>query len=267
VRGIALFASACAVLALGGCGLVQDMRAEYVANRALRKATEELGSKAPRLDRLRAHLDLAYRLRRQDPAFLARLAPLYQTAGGYEKAIRCYEAAARLDGQPRDGEIGFCLLKLGKTKSGLERIERALKQGSDDLAARRITPLEYSGILNDAGYALADADVRVGDAFEMVTEAVQIAPLLPAYIDSLGWAYYRRGEYRDAAFHLEQAARLIGRRDAEVLWHLGAVHARLGKLRRAESELRQALRLDPANAEAEEMLRDMRRELPPPATA
>ena len=267
MRGLASLASACALFALGGCGLIEDMRAEYVANRALRKATEELASDAPHLDRMRADLDLAYRLRRQDPAFLARLAPLYQGAGGYEKAIRCYEAAVKLEGKPRDREIGYCLLKLGKTKSGVERLETALKQGSEELAAGRISPAEYANILNDAGYALADASVRVDDAFEMVQEAVRIAPVVPAYMDSLGWAYYRRREYRDAAFHLERAARLAGRRDAEIVWHLGAVHARLGKLRRAERELRLALQLDPANAEAERMLRDMRRELPPPATA
>jgi tetratricopeptide (TPR) repeat protein len=267
VRSALACASAAALLVLGGCGVVQDMRSEYVANRALRDATEELKGDAPHLEHVRGNLDLAYRLRRQDPRFLARLAEPYQSAGGYEKAIRCYEAASGLTGDTYDSQTGYCLLKLGKTKAGVERIERALKAASAGLAVGRIDPPRYANILNDAGYGLVDANVRVDQAFDLIEEAVRLEPLVPAYVDSLGWAYYRRGEFEDAAFHLERAARLLGRRDAEILWHLGAVHARLGKLHRAESELRQAIALDPSNAEAKKMLREMLRELPPPAIA
>jgi tetratricopeptide (TPR) repeat protein len=243
------------------------MRSEYVANRGLRDATEELKGDAPHLEQVRANLDLAYRLRRQDPRFLARLAEPYQTAAGYENAIRCYEAASKLTGDTHDSQIGYCLLKLGKTKAGLERLDRALEAASAGLAAGRVAPSRYANILNDAGYVLVDANVRVDQAFGLIEEAVRLEPLVPAYIDSLGWAYYRRGDYTDAAFHLERAARLFGRKDAEILWHLGAVHAKLGKLHRAESELRQAIALDPSNAEAKRALRDMLRELPPPTIA
>jgi Flp pilus assembly protein TadD len=45
------------------------------------------------------------------------------------------------------------------------------------------------------------------------------------------------------------------------------VHAQLGKLHRAESELTEALELDPSNAEARRTLREMLRELPQPAAA
>jgi tetratricopeptide (TPR) repeat protein len=260
-------ASAVAVALLGGCGVVQDMRSEYVANRALRDATDELQSARPHLDRARAHLDLAFRLRRSDPRFVARLAEGYRTAGGFERAIECYETQTKLTGMSRDSQIGYCLLKLGKTRAGAERLERALEQAGDDLAHGRIGSVEYAVTLNDAGYAFVDANLRVDEALKLIEEALRLEPLQPAYIDSLGWAYYRQGKYQDAAFHLERAARLLGRRDAEILWHLGAVHAQLGKLRRAESELREALVLDPANSEARRTLREMLRELPPPAMA
>jgi tetratricopeptide (TPR) repeat protein len=240
------------------------MRSEYVAHRALRDAVAELGSEAPRLDRARRSLDLAYRLRRSDPQFLARLAGPYQAAGGFDRAIRCYEAT---EGSSAGGyalETGYCLLKLGKTEAGAERVLQAVEQAETDLSARRITPERYANVLNDAGYALVGAGVRVREASALIEEAVRLQPTVPAYIDSLGWARYQQGEYVEAAFHLERAGRLTGRRDPEVLWHLGAVHAQLGKLRRAESELQQALELDPANEDARRMLKEMLRELPPP---
>ena len=267
MRSVSALASAAALIVLGGCGVVQDMRSEYVANRALREAAAELDRESPHLDRARRSLDLAYRLRRDDPRFLARLAGPYQTAGGFDRAIRCYEAAAKLSGDAHDAQVGYCLLKLGKIGAGTERVLGAVEKASADLAAGEIGPALYANVLNDAGYALVDAGVRIEEASELIEEAVRLQPVVPAYIDSLGWAYFRRGEYLDAAFHLERAARLGGRRDAEVLWHLGAVHAQLGRLRRAQSELTEALELDPSNAEARRVLRDMLRELPPPATA
>jgi len=268
VRSVAGLAAAFAtIVLLCGCSVVQDMRSQYVANRALRDATDELASPRPRLDRARADLDLAFRLRRSDQEFLARLAELYQAAGGFERAIECYTVQTKRTGESRDSEIGYCLLKLGKVQAGAERLERALERAAAQLAAGDISAAEYANALNDAGYAFVDAGIREDEALKLIEEAVRLQPLQPAYIDSLGWAYYRQGRFDEAAFHLERAARLLGRRDAEILWHLGAVHAQTGELRRAESELREALALDPANADARRTLRDMLRELPPPFAA
>jgi len=267
VRSVAALAAAAAVALLGGCGVVQDMRSQYVANRALRDATDELACPSPRLDRARADLDLAFRLRRADPVFLARLSELYQAAGGFERAIECYEMQAKPAGGSRDSQIGYCLLKLGKVQAGTERLERALQRAAAQLAAGDISAAGYANTLNDAGYAFVDAGIRMDEALRLIEEAVRLQPLQPAYIDSLGWAYYRQGRFGEAAFHLERAARLLGRQDAEILWHLGAVHAQTGELRRAESELREALALDPANGDARRTLRDMLRELPPPLAA
>lgn len=259
--------STAALVVLGGCGAFEDMRSEYVAHRALRKANEELLSKAPRLPKVRAHLDLAYRLRRHDPRFLARLAAPYQAAGGFERAIKCYEAAERITGKPQDADIGYCLLKLRRIQSGVRHLERALKRASGAFAEGRMSQAEYAMVLNNVGYAFVDANIRLDEGLRFIEAAVAFQPLVPAYIDSLGWAHYRRGEYLDAAFYLERAARLHGRNDPEFLWHLGAVHARLGKVRRAEYELRRSLELDPSNAEAKAALRQLGRELPPPVRA
>ena len=59
--------------------------------------------------------------------------------------------------------------------------------------------------------------------------------------------------------------RLEGRDNAEMLWHLVAVHAHLHHFRRAESELGRSLELDPTNERARQTLDRLQRELPPPA--
>jgi len=267
VRSTLALLSAAAVALLGGCGAARDMRSQYVANRAFRDATDELRSDSPHLAEVRANLDLAYRLRANDPRFLQRLAGPYQDAGGFEKALRCYEAGGALTHEDYDIEIGSCLLKLGRMRPGTERLERALKRAAGEFADGQMDQTRYAGVLNNVGYALVEADVKVEEASKLIQEAVSIAPLVPAYVDSLGWAYYRRGRYEEAAFYLERAARLWRRDDPEILWHLGAVHARLGRYRRAESELTRALALDPSNQEARRVLRGLLHELPPPASA
>lgn len=241
------------------------MRSEYVANRALGRATVELAGSVPRRQEALAELDLAYRLRRRDELFLARLAPRFLAAGDYERALRCYQASSRVTDDDNDLELGMCYLALGDREQGLERIDRALAAAAEARENGTASPAAYARVLNDVGYVLADAGLRLDDAFEMIKQAVRSAPLAPAYVDSLGWAYFRRGDDEMAAFYLERAARLAGRQDPEMLWHLGAVHARLHQYRRAESELRRALELDPANEEARQTLKRLQRELPPPA--
>jgi tetratricopeptide (TPR) repeat protein len=248
-----------------GCGLVPDMRSEYIANRALGQARAELASAAPQRHQALAELDLAFRLRSHDERFLARLAAPYLAAGDYERALRCYAASVKVNGDSHDLELGMCYMGLGKSRFGLARLDKALLAAAERQRRNAIAPDAYARVLNDVGYTWVDAEVRVEEALSMIEDAVRIAPMVPAYIDSLGWAYYRLGDDERAAFYLERAARLVGREDAEMLWHLGAVHARLRQFRRAESELERALRLDPTNEQARSVLRQLQRELPPPA--
>jgi predicted Zn-dependent protease len=72
--------------------------------------------------------------------------------------------------------------------------------------ARRTRP-EWALLLNDAGYILADANVHLDRAHEAVSAAMEAMPLQGAFVDSVGWALYRKGELVDAAFYLERARR------------------------------------------------------------
>jgi tetratricopeptide (TPR) repeat protein len=250
---------------MAGCGIARDMRAEYVANRKIADAMTELATSSPSNARIRADLDLAFQLAGHDPSVAGRLGGLYFGLEDYGQALRCYETAARVNPTQYEHEIAACRLVLGKDPPAAVL---ALEARADaERRAHRMSARAYAGMLNNLGYPMAIAGVRVEDALAMTREAVRIAPLEPAFIDSLGWAYYRLERYQEAAFHLERAVRLSPQVSAEMLWHLGAAHARLGMVARAASELRRALKLDPTRVEAEQALRRLERTLPPPARA
>ncbi|MCZ2155574.1 MAG: tetratricopeptide repeat protein, partial [Bryobacterales bacterium] len=91
---------------------------------------------------------------------------------------------------------------------------------------------DNASALNYLGYMLADRNVRLEEAFEMIKKAVDLDPGNAAYLDSLGWVYFRMGKLHEAELALKQAlARLSS--DPTVHDHLGDVYFQQGDLRQA----------------------------------
>ncbi|MEO8657565.1 MAG: tetratricopeptide repeat protein, partial [Bryobacteraceae bacterium] len=86
--------------------------------------------------------------------------------------------------------------------------------------------------LNYLGYMLADRNVKVAEAQDMVSKALALEPNNGAYLDSLGWVYYRMGKLPEAEETLRQAVSRTGK-DPTVHDHLGDVFAKAGKLKEA----------------------------------
>ncbi|MEL6212215.1 MAG: tetratricopeptide repeat protein, partial [Pseudomonadota bacterium] len=82
------------------------------------------------------------------------------------------------------------------------------------------------------------------EAFDLIEKAVELQPGSGAITDSLGWAYYQRGNYQEAVKHLELAASLEPS-DPTITDHLGDVYWRLGRKIEAKYEWRRVLELDP----------------------
>lgn len=85
------------------------------------------------------------------------------------------------------------------------------------------------GLNNDLGYSLADRGEQLGRALRMITLAVAAEPLNPAYLDSLGWVYYKLGQIEPATKYLERATRLRAGQDPIVYDHLGDAEYRAGR--------------------------------------
>ena len=81
-------------------------------------------------------------------------------------------------------------------------------------------------------------------AAEMLNRAVKQEPRNGAYVDSLGWVYFRQGKLELAEKYLTDATHLLPR-DATVHEHLGDVLAKRGDVHRALDLYRAALTLEP----------------------
>jgi tetratricopeptide (TPR) repeat protein len=113
------------------------------------------------------------------------------------------------------------------------------------------TDPEYHAALNYLGYMFAERGENLDEAQKLIEKAVALEPDNGAYVDSLGWVYYRLGRYEQARTALERATRLENG-DGTVQEHLGDVYGALGQPERAGEAYRRALELesgDPAKAD------------------
>jgi tetratricopeptide (TPR) repeat protein len=94
--------------------------------------------------------------------------------------------------------------------------------------------------LNYYGYMLADRGVRLGEATELVKRALAEDPQNGAYLDSLGWAYYKQERLPEAEEALRKAAERE-RDDPTILEHLGDVYFKSGKVDLAVTQWQRAL--------------------------
>jgi Tfp pilus assembly protein PilF len=94
---------------------------------------------------------------------------------------------------------------------------------------------DNAGALNYLGYMLADRDVRLEEAQQLISKAVDLDPDNGAYLDSLGWVHYRQNRLDQAADELRQALDRI-KKDPTVHDHLAEVYFKQGKFKEAAQE-------------------------------
>jgi len=95
--------------------------------------------------------------------------------------------------------------------------------------------------LNYLGFMLADRNVRLDEARDMIVKALAREPNSGAYLDSLGWVYFRQNKLPEAEDKLREALQYMSR-DPTVHDHLGEVYFREGKVREAIQQWQNSLR-------------------------
>ena len=98
---------------------------------------------------------------------------------------------------------------------------------------------------NALGYSLAERNVRLQEAFELIDKALKLAPGDPFIMDSMGWVQYRLGNLGAAEAQLRRAYAL--RNDPEIAVHLGEVLWQKGDRADAQRLWREARAKDPQN--------------------
>lgn len=112
--------------------------------------------------------------------------------------------------------------------------------------------------LNYLGYMLADKGVRLPEALTYIKKAVDIEPINGAYLDSLGWIYFKLGDYELSEDNLRQAVQR-DQTDPTVHMHLGDLYEKTGRVRLAAAQWQLSLdgfsKALPADYEASDVTR------------
>src|SRR5450759_4791348 len=87
---------------------------------------------------------------------------------------------------------------------------------------------------------LADQNMKLEEALGYIKRAVDLDPANGAYLDSLGWAYFRLGKYELAEDNLLKASQKINT-DPTVHDHLGDLYQKTGRLKLAATNWERAL--------------------------
>lgn len=95
--------------------------------------------------------------------------------------------------------------------------------------------------LNYLGYMFADRGVRLEEAQQLIERAMKLDPNNYAYLDSLGWVYYRQNKLPEAEQQLTRSVQLSGK-DATIHDHLGDVYFKQGKIKEAIAQWQSSLK-------------------------
>ena len=153
----------------------------------------------------------------------------------FAEAEAAAHKALELGAKPEEQEYGHFLL--GSIYEREKKFDQAEAEFKKVLNA---DPLNAAAA-NYLGYMLADRGVRLEESVKYIQKALELEPNNGAYLDSLGWAYYKMSRFDQAANQLEKAARLISS-DPTIHEHLGHTYLQLGKKREAQQLFERALK-------------------------
>ncbi|WP_343653561.1 tetratricopeptide repeat protein [Herbaspirillum sp.] len=126
-------------------------------------------------------------------------------------------------------------------------LEKLGKYDEMEKSLRRVMQLAPGNqhAYNALGYSLADRNVRLPEALELIQKAADMAPEDAFIADSLGWVLFRMGRLEQAETQMRRAYGL--RPDVEIGVHLGEVLWTNGKQDEARKVWREAAAKEPSN--------------------
>ncbi len=159
----------------------------------------------------------------QDPETYYRIiSQLYMDHKNYGKAEIAIKEGLGLkpDSQPLKFRLASVYERQEKLPDAEAEFKRILESNPD-----------HAGVLNYLGYMWADRGIRLHEALTYIRKATEMDPYNGAYLDSLGWVYFKLDRLDEAEVNLKRAARLI--EDPTIFDHLGDLYIELGQLETA----------------------------------
>jgi len=148
-------------------------------------------------------------------------------------------------------------------KYGAAAEQAGLLDKAAELLKRAISldPANAAEAYNYLGYMWVDRGENLDEAGEMIKKAVELEPDNGAFIDSLGWYHYKKGEPEKALKELLRAAENIKPEDAVVYDHIGDAYLALGRTAEALSSWQKALSLEQDNKKIAEKIESVKQKV------
>jgi len=156
------------------------------------------------------------------------------------------EAATRF---PQDADLVYEQAMVAERLQKFDVMEKLLR------TAMKLEP-DNAHPYNALGYSLAQRNIRLKEARQLLERAAVLRPGDPFITDSLGWLHFREGRLPEAASLLRQAHQQ--RPDAEIAAHLGEVLWTQGQSDEARTIWKAALQVSPDNEVLKETLQRLR---------
>jgi len=163
-------------------------------------------------------------------------AQLMRDAGRLDDALRL--VADALEIYKNNIDLLYEHAMLAERAKQFDLMERELRQ------LIKLAP-DNQHAYNALGYSFADRNLRLQEAFDLISKANQLAPDDPYILDSLGWVEFRLGRLDQALKTLQRAYGI--KVDAEIAAHLGELLWKLGRHDEAKKLWRSANEKDPKN--------------------
>ena len=145
--------------------------------------------------------------------------------------------------QMLDGQFYFAYGAAAEQAGQVERAAQLLRKSID------LDPQNSAEAYNYIGYMWADRGQKLDEANDLIKKALAMQPDNPAYLDSLGWCYFKQGDLKQALDNLKRAIKLTQPEDATVDEHLADIYAAQNDTAQALTYWQKALALDKDNKE------------------
>ena len=162
------------------------------------------------------------------------MARIYQEEKQFDQAREAVAKGEELSDSDEEKEyIHFLYGSIWERQKNFPRAEQEFRK------AIELNP-DSAMALNYLGYMWADQGTHVDEAIGYIQHALDLEPNSGAYMDSLGWAYYKQNRLDLAEQYLEKAVQLLGT-DPTVLDHLAEIYFKTDRIREAEAKWKEAL--------------------------
>jgi tetratricopeptide (TPR) repeat protein len=166
----------------------------------------------------------------EDRDVYVRLGIVYTRAKQWNDALQALAKAEEVSTKADDK--AYVIFLRGDLYQRQKNFDAAEIEFKKVLSMTPPTDPQAAATLNYLGYMNADRGVKLEESLNLIKQALTFEPNNPAYLDSIGWAYFKLGKYDLAEDNLNKAASHMGS-DPTVQEHLGDLYQKTGRLKLA----------------------------------